>query len=156
VESETGAFTANYVDKDVQGQLQPYLAALVEPVARQERIVGVIVAIDGKVESVDVFESTPLFQKLWPRLLKSYALDALSSATQDSDQPAAAACTVAQARAFLETVLAGEVEGTKEHDGGLLVTRRNTSQAMSFSLGGGAMGGGGFGGQPIHAAGFAK
>jgi hypothetical protein len=35
-----------------------------------------VVAVNGKVESLDVFQSTPQFRNLWPKLLKSYALDA--------------------------------------------------------------------------------
>ena len=46
--------------------------------------VGVIVAVSGEMHSLDVFESTPLFQKLWPKLLKSYALDAANNASDDS------------------------------------------------------------------------
>lgn len=166
-ESDSGAFTANFVDKDVVDQLQPYLTALADRVAQADRVVGVVVAINGKAESVDVFESTPLFLKLWPRLLKSYALDALNTADAEA---AAKTCSVADARSFLETVLEGQVEETKQTDGGLVVTRRNTDSAVSFSAGaanaaggagfGGAMGmGGGFGGggfAPVHAAGYAK
>ena len=38
-----------------------------------------IVAVNGRFEQIDVFESTPLFNKLWPKLLKSYALDAANT-----------------------------------------------------------------------------
>src|SRR5262249_42400701 len=97
----SGAFTANYVDKDILERLQPYLDALTEPVSRRQRVVGAVVAINGKIETVDVFESTPLFQKLWPQLLESFALDALEAAESED---AGKLATGAQAAEFLATV----------------------------------------------------
>ncbi len=76
--SASGPFTFNYSDPKVLKKLQPYLKGLTEPVAGQDRVLGAVVAVNGKIESLDVFESTPLFRKLWPKLLKSHALDALS------------------------------------------------------------------------------
>ncbi len=80
---ETGAFSANYGDEENLKRLEPYQKALAEQVAADDRVVGVIVAINGRVESVDVFESTPLFRKLWPKLLRSYALDAANQADEE-------------------------------------------------------------------------
>jgi len=161
VESDSGAFTANFVDEDVLKQLQPYLDPLHKSIATHARIVGVVVAINGKVEAVDVFESTPLFQKVWPRLLKGYALDAMQAAeTQGADQ----SCSVADATAFIEKVRQSQVDDTKLADGGLVVTRRNSKDVMCFSArtaaseaAPAAMGGmgGSFGGA-VHSAGFSK
>lgn len=83
VSTTTMAFTANYADERVARKLRPYSEALESTVAKQEQIVGAIVAINGKVESVDVFGSTPLFRKLWPKLLKSHTLDALHAADEE-------------------------------------------------------------------------
>jgi hypothetical protein len=160
VRPNSGAFTANYVDDDVLKQIQPYRDALADPIAGHERIVGVAVAINGKIEAVDVFESTPLFQKVWPRLLKGYALDAVHAA----DSPEAGkSCRVADAREFLEKVRQSQVDDTKQSANGLVLTRRNSKEVMGFSArtqqfdldndGDGATGG--FGGA-VHAAGFSK
>ena len=65
--SRSDAFTANYTNPRVLKQLQAYVNALQEPVANHEQVVGAIVAIKGEAEAVDVFQSTPLFQKLWPK-----------------------------------------------------------------------------------------
>lgn len=56
----SGAFTANYVDEGTIRRLEPYLQHLQSPVAEVDQVVGVLVAINGKIESIDVFESTPL------------------------------------------------------------------------------------------------
>ncbi len=78
-QSASGAFTANYGDQEIAEKLNPFLTAFQKPIADSPNVVGVIVAINGKPHSVDVFESTPLFRKLWPKLLKSFALDAVAS-----------------------------------------------------------------------------
>ena len=162
VDSDSGAFTANFVDESVLEKLEPYLKSLREPIAGRERIVGVVVAINGKVEAVDVFESTPLFVKVWPRLLKGYALDAFHAAEAEG---ADKSCDVADARAFIDKVIQSQVDQTKESPSGLVVTRRNSKDVMGFSArsessGDGAammggMGMGGFGGA-VHSAGFSK
>ena len=73
--------------------IEPYLDHLQRPVADLEQPVGILVAINGKIESIDVFESTPLFLKLWPKLLKSYALDAANSREESDEKPQE--CTLA-------------------------------------------------------------
>lgn len=75
-QSQSGSLTYNYTQKATTQRLEPYRRALREPIAEIPNIVGVVVVIDGKPESVDVFGSTPLFKKLWPKLLEGYALDA--------------------------------------------------------------------------------
>jgi hypothetical protein len=151
VKSDSGAFTHAYVAKPVRDGLEPYLTALSAKVAAEGRVVGAVVAINGKIESVDVFESTPLFRKLWPKLLKSYALDALGAGAAKS---AAKESSVADASAFLTKVLQASVASTKQTKGGLVVTRRETKDATSYSAASPAMGGGG--GGAIHASGFSK
>jgi hypothetical protein len=157
IQADSGAFAHNYVDTGVLEQLQPYIDALAKPVAGQERIVGVIVAINGKTESLDVYESTPLFAKLWPKLLRSYALDALHVANPDKSPQQ---CSTADATAFLKEVLQAGVERTDETGGGLVVTRRSSDSVLSFSAGeaspaAGRFGSGGFVGG-VHTAGFSK
>jgi hypothetical protein len=152
--SNSGAFTANYADKEVLARMQPYLDALTGPVSRSERVVGVVVAINGKIETVDVFEATPLFLKLWPHLLKSIALDALDVADADDAEKAT---SVEEAAGFVAS-LQDQSDATSRVEGGLIVSRRETRQAFSFSAGMGAMGGmgmGGFGGA-IHSSSFSK
>jgi hypothetical protein len=157
IQPDSGAFTANFCSEDVLKRLQPYMDSLNKPVAARERIIGVAVAINGKLEAVDVFESTPLFQKVWPRLLKGYALDAMQAAeANDADK----VCGVADATAFIEKVRQGQVDDTKESAGGLVVTRRNSKEVMGFSARTEAADAapaatGAFGGS-VHSAGFSK
>ena len=99
---------------------------------RSRTVVGVVVAINGKVEAVDVFESTPLFQKLWPKLLKSYALDAVVQS--DVRQPARPPRN-AEAIDFLAKALTGGVQDESHGQGGLIVQRRAADGVISFTAG---------------------
>jgi hypothetical protein len=151
----TGAFTANYASQEVAGRFQPYVEHLLAPVRDTQNVVGVIVAINGKVDSLDVFESTPLFTKLWPKLLRSFALDA---ATRSEEEGADMLCPRRKAHAFLVEATSAEVEETETQDGIALV-RRASDDVVSFTAGeasadfSGSGFGGGFGG--VHAAAFA-
>jgi hypothetical protein len=166
VQPQSGAFTANYADDEAVKRFQPYIDKLHGPVAQTEHVVGVIVAVNGKIESMDVFESTPLFKKLWPKLLKSHALDA---ANATGAEVAGKACTRQDAVAFLtETAAAGASK--TETKGDIAVSRRENERVLLFSAhswdevrdpaaaradaSAGGFGGGGLGG--VHAAAFAK
>lgn len=129
VHTDSGAFTANYAATSVTDKLAPYLEKLQQPVAAQERIVGVVVAINGKTESADLFESTPLFCKLWPKLLKGFALDAASAQEPTTAQKI---CTVLEATEFLEKAMQAEVQST-QRGAGLVFTTRSTDGVMAFS-----------------------
>jgi hypothetical protein len=132
------------------------MKALDETIAGQDRVVGAVVAINGKIESLDVFESTPLFRKLWPKLLKSHALDALSVSGQKG---AAKRCDVADATAFLSNTLEGAARETKTTKGGLVVTRREAKVGVCYSASAGAgkegQGMGGGVGGSVHSAAYA-
>jgi hypothetical protein len=148
------AFTANYTDPKVLKQLQTYIDACQPSVATHKQVVGAIVAVNGKVEAVDVFQSTPLFQRLWPKLLKSHALDALAVAGEKgAEKPS----TPRDATEFLRSAMQAGVAKTTNSQGGLVVTKRDSEKVMSFSAGTGAMGGmgGGFGGS-VHSSGYSK
>jgi hypothetical protein len=155
VSPESGAFTANYVNPASRQRLEPYLDRLQGRLADEPRVVGVVVAINGKVEAVDVFESTPLFRKLWPKLLKSYALDAAAQADAPHRSPAP---RVASARDFLCKALTADVQQESRNQGGLVVQQRAASGVVSFSAGAPAdvalPSSGGFGGA-VHASAFA-
>jgi hypothetical protein len=89
-------------------------------------------AVNGKVEAMDVFGSTPLFRKLWPKLLRSYALDA---ANVEDGEKAGKLSTREDAREFLASALEGKEESKTEVDGGLVVTRRSSGDVVGFGAG---------------------
>jgi hypothetical protein len=122
----SGTFTANYTDDKVVDKLKPRIEACAESIAKTERVVGVIVAINGAVTEADVFQSTPLFQKLWPKLIKTYALDSVAE-----DKGSETTCTAEDAQAFLAEARQADV-AEKHEDGGLMVVKRSSEKLDSF------------------------
>ena len=44
---------------------------------RDKNAVGVVVAVNGEIVWADIFASTQLLQKYWPKLVRSYATEAV-------------------------------------------------------------------------------
>ena len=61
--------------------------------------VGAVVAINGQLVWCDVFPSAELFRKYWPKLLRSYAVEAQSQPSVSKGLPG-----LKEAQAFLEAV----------------------------------------------------
>jgi hypothetical protein len=46
---------------------------------RDRKALGVVVAVNGRIVWADVFASPAMFNKYWPKLIRSYAAEAMSS-----------------------------------------------------------------------------
>jgi len=73
---------------------QSYLGLMRE--LRDRNAVGVVVAVNGQLIWADLFASTSLLEKYWPKLIRSYAAEALTHA-RDGERPG-----VKEAQAFLD------------------------------------------------------
>ena len=62
--------------------MQEYMRALEREVL-QPGVVGVVVARNGEPVWADVFGSSQLFARYWPKLLKSYVVDAMGDYESD-------------------------------------------------------------------------
>jgi len=65
IDAATGALQSDY-EKALRGAL------------RGRNIVGVVVAINGEVVWADLFSDAALFERYWPKLLRSYVVEAMS------------------------------------------------------------------------------
>ncbi len=65
-------------NKKVQKSIKEYRDALAGIVAGKKGVIGFAFAINGKVNSADVYASGDLFRKLWPKLLESSATEAVT------------------------------------------------------------------------------
>ena len=70
---------------------------------RDRNAVGVVVAVNGRIIWADVFASTELLEKYWPKLVRSYASEAVVSRAKGGE------ATTKQAETFL-----ADMEGRKE------------------------------------------
>jgi hypothetical protein len=70
---------------------------------RDRKAVGVVVAVNGHIIWADIFASTDLLEKYWPKLVRSYASEAVVTRAKGGE------ASMAQAEAFL-----GTMEGRRE------------------------------------------
>ncbi len=59
-----------------------YVNALSGIVRNKPDVIGYVFAINGHVNSADIYASRPLFVKLWPKLLKASAVEAIAELNQ--------------------------------------------------------------------------
>ena len=59
-----------------------YMNALSKIVQGKADVIGYVFAINGHVNSADVYASRPLFLKLWPKLLRASAVEAIAELNQ--------------------------------------------------------------------------
>jgi len=64
----------------VKQSTQKYVKDLQNIVADKNDVVGYAFAINGKVNSIDVYANNALFKKMWPKLVNSSATEAFSEA----------------------------------------------------------------------------
>src|SRR6266853_983950 len=65
-------------NKEVQKTSDSYVKALGNIVNGKPDVIGYVFAINGKINSADVYASSLLFKKLWPKLLTSSAIEAVA------------------------------------------------------------------------------
>jgi ARG/rhodanese/phosphatase superfamily protein len=74
----------------VTATAESYTRALSNIVNNSNDVIGYVFAINGKVNSADVYGSNVLFKKLWPKLLKANAIEAIAELQQAEFQSATA------------------------------------------------------------------
>ncbi|HEX8139082.1 MAG TPA: DUF6569 family protein [Pyrinomonadaceae bacterium] len=65
-------------NRKLQQVREAYIRKLVKIVEGQPDVIGYAFAINGKVNSADVYASSLLFKKLWPKLLRATAVEAIA------------------------------------------------------------------------------
>jgi hypothetical protein len=78
-----------------------YIDALSGILRNKSDVIGYAFAINGQVNSADVYASHTLFTKLWPKLLKATATEALSELNQEAKAEPPAAVADETIHAFL-------------------------------------------------------
>jgi hypothetical protein len=85
--SQDSSLNSTYEAPKVKELCDDLARALASPVDAHPTAVGVAIAINGKIEEVNIYPNHQVLQKLYPRLLQSYALQAVAEKSQE--QPAA-------------------------------------------------------------------
>jgi ARG/rhodanese/phosphatase superfamily protein len=74
----------------VQETADGYIKALSGIANRSDDVIGYVFAINGKVNSADIYGSNALFKKLWAKLLKANAVEAIAALQKKEFKPASA------------------------------------------------------------------
>jgi hypothetical protein len=98
--------TSSYAAARANGVVQKQMETITEPMQksyeslikqlRNQNAVGVVVAVKGRIVWADLFASGSLLGKYWPKLLQSYAAEALTTPGEHRD------VSVKEAQQFLE------------------------------------------------------
>jgi len=116
-------------NKKVQEAAAEYRKALAEIVKDRKDVVGYAFAVNGQVNSVDVYGAHALFVKLWPQLLDSTAIEAVASYEKGKDSPVPDKEAV---RKFLEESRQAKASQENVGKSGLLL-RRESDASASFT-----------------------
>lgn len=80
VNASATSFLLSLENEKVRGSADAYVRELAAIVDARPDVIGYAFAIDGKVNSADIYASRALFRKLWPKLLRASAIEAVASA----------------------------------------------------------------------------
>ena len=94
---------------------------------RDRNAVGVVVAVNGRIIWADIFASSELLEKYWPKLVRSYASEAVVTRAKDAEIGSR------QAQAFLED-MEGRRETIENEPGIYRHTEVNGDGFKAFSL----------------------
>jgi hypothetical protein len=81
-------------DRKVEEAVGRYVQKLSPALEGQKDVIGFAWAINGKVSSAEIYASGELFQKLWPKLLKASATEALAELQKGKPVPRVTAADV--------------------------------------------------------------
>jgi hypothetical protein len=111
---------------EIAGPIQHNYESLIKQL-RDRNAVGVVVAVNGRIIWADIFASTELLEKYWPKLVRSYASEAVVTRAKGGE------ATASQAQAFLAD-MDGRRETIENEPGVYRHTEANGDGFKAFSL----------------------
>ena len=126
-EASPTSFQLALENKEVQKTAENYIDALSGIVKGKPDVIGYVFAINGKINSADIYASSVLFKKLWPKLLKASAIEAIAELRRGEKFAAPAADAV---RGFLDDSKGTEKE--KDVSARVQTVTRESSGSVFF------------------------
>jgi hypothetical protein len=125
-QSESSLELALRNDK-VRASADEYIKALTSIVDGKNDVIGFVFAVNGSVNSADMYASSELFHRLWPKLLRATAVEAVEDydAAINFDQP-----TADTVRATLSDAERGSVRDRKEVGRSAVTTQDGEKNVM--------------------------
>ncbi|MEN3329116.1 MAG: hypothetical protein V7638_3923 [Acidobacteriota bacterium] len=81
----TSSYELSVENPKVKETMEAYIKALSGILQNKSDVIGYVFAINGHVNSADVYASRSLFAKLWPKLLKASAVEAVAESNKDAE-----------------------------------------------------------------------
>ncbi|MBU1741452.1 MAG: hypothetical protein KKC37_07895, partial [Proteobacteria bacterium] len=78
----TATLQAAYQDPKVKQKIKRYLGRLNSLPKKYPNLVGVVIVVKGRFLAADIFGHPELFARMWPKLVRSYALDAVGGSAK--------------------------------------------------------------------------
>jgi hypothetical protein len=85
-----------------------FVTALEAKALNDNDVIGVVIAINGTVRGADIYPSNGLFRKMWPKLVRAAATEALANPAKDVAAAHAAAPAIADVEKFLSDAESGK------------------------------------------------
>jgi hypothetical protein len=111
----------------VQEMTDDYIRKLSRVVDGKSDVIGYAFAINGKLNSADVYGSSALFRKLWPKLLKASAVEAIAELQKGTKFDAVRADSV---NAFFAEAEDGKASEGEVTDRTRMVTRETEENIL--------------------------
>ncbi len=116
-------------NEKVQASADSYVKALGNIVNGKPDVIGYVFAINGKINSADVYASSSLFRKLWPKLLQASAIEATAELRRGKTFTAPPADAV---RGFLDDSPKGTDEKQKDVSSRVQMVTRESKENVFF------------------------
>lgn len=116
-------------NQQVQASADSYVKALGSIVEGKPDVIGYVFAINGKINSADVYASSSLFKKLWPKLLQASAIEAVAELHRGEKFAAPAADAV---KGFLDDSPRGADEKQKDVSSRVQMVTRESKENVFF------------------------
>jgi len=116
-------------NEKVQASAESYIKALGNIVNGKPDVIGYVFAINGKINSADVYASSSLFKKLWPKLLQASAIEATAELRRGEKFAAPPADAV---KGFLDDSPKGADEKQKDVSSRVQMVTRESRENVFF------------------------
>jgi hypothetical protein len=118
-------------DKDVRKHAQDYVDALRNVIRGRKHIIGFVFAINGQLNTAEVYGSEDLFKQLWPKLLRTAAVEAFAELKKDKHFKAP---STKAAAVFLEYPRESQVQRNPVNDWLTAITHEGKDKVIFESL----------------------
>jgi hypothetical protein len=115
-------------NKNLKQATDDYVKKLSPIIDGKNDVIGYVFAINGQINSADVYSSSGLFKKLWPKLIESSATEAVGEFEKDKTYDQAKADAV---KAFLTDAESGKAD-EKEVTSRVTSVKRETEKNLFF------------------------